>query len=83
MRTLTTTINASTDAKGGIRLAPATVFGTQEEFPPLVVSADTTSAAMELVYDDSTHYSGDVEWMNTKKRKMTPETAQPLAMVLN
>jgi hypothetical protein len=55
VRTQATSINARTDIDGGIRLAPATVFGTPEEFPPLVVRTNTTPAAMEIVYDDDTH----------------------------
>jgi hypothetical protein len=60
VRTQAITINARTEVKGVIRLAPATVFGTPEDFPPLVVRGDTPLEPMETGdNDDSTHYSGN------------------------
>jgi hypothetical protein len=61
VRTQATLINARTEVSSIINLAPATVFGNPEEFPPLVVQADTTPAAMEIAYDNDTHYSGNVD----------------------
>jgi hypothetical protein len=69
VRTQATTINARTEIKGGIRLAPATVCGTPEDFPPLIVQADTTSEAMESVYNDNTHYSGDADMDEHEERE--------------
>ena len=67
VQTQATTINARTEADGGVRLAPATVYGTLEEFPPLVVK-DTTLAAMKIVYDEVTHHSCDVDMDKHEKR---------------
>ena len=62
VRTQATTINASsTETEGGIKLALATVFGTQDDFSPLPGHADTTLEAMEIVYDEDTHYSDEID----------------------
>ena len=48
VRSQATTINARTESEGNIKLAPAIVFGTPEDFPPLVVRPTDSTAGSNL-----------------------------------
>jgi hypothetical protein len=56
-----TAVNIHPAATASINLAPATVFGTLDEFPPLPRRGDTTSEAMEIVDDEGMRYSEDID----------------------